>query len=83
MNDKIECRDCDCRPRNNAVWYVLFTKYWRNNYDLPEKYPLCTECLIEILSDRFVGGGGYTSYDILKIESIDPENQRGYNYEKN
>lgn len=38
---------------------------------------------MEILSDRFMGGGGYTSDDILSITAIYPEQQRGYKYDPN
>jgi hypothetical protein len=74
------CKDCDTRPAREADWYVLYTKYWRKDYQWPKKYPLCTDCLMEILSDRFMGGGGPTSSDILKITSIYPKDQRGYKY---
>lgn len=80
MTKEILCKDCDTLPAKPAFWYVLFTEYWRKDYNLPKKYPLCTECLEEILSDRFIGGGGYTSNDILKIEAIYPKDQRGYKY---
>lgn len=82
MKKPILCRDCDTIPSNEAVWFVLFTEYWRKDYNLPKKYPLCTECLNEILSDRFMGGGGYTSADILKITVIYPKEQRGYKYKQ-
>lgn len=89
MEEKILCQDCENRPPAEAVWYVRFTDYWIKNFNMEKKYPLCTECLMEILSDRFMGGGGYTSDDILSIfainpitsiSAINPKLQRGYKY---
>ena len=88
----ILCADCENIPKNEAEFFIVFTDYWRMDYNLPKKYPLCASCLMDILGDRYMGGGGYTSGDILqifinhqnsnikKIVSVNPKEQRGYHY---
>jgi len=75
---KIECRDCDCVPANQATWFIQFTKYWRWDYKFPKKYPVCYECMMNIMGDGMMGGGGPTSMDVLKLTPIYPKEQRGY-----
>ena len=88
----ILCADCEDIPPREAEFFIVFTDYWRMDYHLPKKYPLCSSCLMDVLGDRYMGGGGYTSGDILKIfinrqnsnikeiDAIDPKVQRGYHY---
>lgn len=75
---KIECRDCDCVPANQATWFIRFTKYWRWDYKFPKNYPVCYECMMNIMGDGMMGGGGPTSMDILELTPIYPKEQRGY-----
>jgi len=79
-NKAIYCKDCDDIPARIAEYYITLTDYWIFNYTMPRKYPLCASCLIDILDDRYMGGGGPTSGDVLKIIPIYPREQRGYHY---
>lgn len=68
------CKDCD---ELSAEFFIEFDKWFRKEYHLSKKYPVCVSCLFNILDDGMLGGGGPTHYDVKKIARIDKTNRWG------
>jgi hypothetical protein len=63
----------------DAKFYLEYDKWFRKEYDLPKKYPICISCLTSVLDDGMMGGGGPVSDDIVKITRIDKTDRYGRN----
>ena len=67
----------DCDEGRDAQFYLQYDYWFRKEYNLPKKVPICAGCLINILGDGMMGGGGPISSDIIKIQRIDRTDRYG------